>query len=180
MTQTDVIVSGLSRRCDNGWLRLGHQIWPCALGRAGRGYFKREGDGITPIGRWPIRQVLFRADRRQPMAHPPMPGIRLVRASDGWCDAAGDRNYNRHVRHPYGASAERLWRDDHLYDVIVVLGHNQRPRKQGGGSAIFLHVAEAKPDGTLKPTAGCVALRARDLQTVLHKISAGSHLRIVG
>ena len=179
MTQTDVIVSGLSHRSSNGWLRLGHLIWPCALGRTGRGHFKREGDGLTPIGRWPIRRVLFRADRR-PLAHPSIPGSSAVQANDGWCDADGDRNYNRYVRHPYAASAERLWRDDHCYDVIVVLGHNDRPRKQGGGSAIFLHVAEPANDGSLKPTAGCIALRPRDLQTVLRKISRNSYIRIVG
>lgn len=180
MTHTDVIVTGLSQRSNNGWLRVGHQIWPCALGRAGRGHLKREGDGLTPIGRWPIRQVWFRADRRLPLARPAMPDIKPVRPMDGWCDAVGDRNYNRFVRHPYPASAEQLWRDDHLYDVVVVLGHNDRPRKQGGGSAIFLHVAEAAEDGSLKPTAGCIALRPRDLRTVLHKIRPDSFVRVVG
>lgn len=109
-----------------------------------------------------------------------MPDIRPVKRDDGWCDAPGDPNYNRAVRHPYGASAERLWRDDHLYDVIIVLGHNELPRVQGGGSAIFMHVAESCDNGRLKPTAGCVALRARDLAVVLSKIGPRSFVRILG
>lgn len=82
---------------------------------------------------------------------------------DGWCDEAGDRNYNRPVRLPYPASHEAMRRTDNLYDVVVVLSHNQRPRSQGRGSAIFLHLAD--PEG--KPTAGCVALSRRDMETVL-------------
>jgi L,D-peptidoglycan transpeptidase YkuD (ErfK/YbiS/YcfS/YnhG family) len=82
-----------------------------------------------------------------------------LRADDGWCDAAGDRNYNRRVRHPYPASAERLWRQDGLYDLVVVLGYNDRPRLQGRGSAIFVHIA--RPG--YRPTAGCIALARADM-----------------
>jgi L,D-peptidoglycan transpeptidase YkuD (ErfK/YbiS/YcfS/YnhG family) len=82
---------------------------------------------------------------------------------DGWCDAAGDPNYNRGVRHPYPARAERMWRDDPLYDIVIVTSHNRCPRIQGGGSAIFIHVARAG----FAPTAGCVALERRALLRLL-------------
>jgi L,D-peptidoglycan transpeptidase YkuD (ErfK/YbiS/YcfS/YnhG family) len=82
---------------------------------------------------------------------------------DGWCDHPFDRNYNRPVRHPYPASAEALWRVDDLYDVVGVLGHNHRPRVHGAGSAVFLHLACAD----FAPTAGCVALRRRDILRLL-------------
>ena len=133
----------------------------CALGRSGQRPGKREGDGATPIGVWPLREVFYRADRiGRPRTRLP---VRALRADVGWCDEAGDRNYNRRVRQPYPSSAEMMWRSDGLYDLVVVLGYNDRPRRQGRGSAIFMHVAQPG----WKPTAGCVALRLHDLYRLL-------------
>lgn len=144
-----------------GWITLGSLRLPCAFGRSGPGYRKREGDGVTPIGVWRIELAFYRADRitRPRLAAPTRP----LHHQDGWCDATGDRNYNRLVRLPYPASSEELLRDDRLYDIVMVLSHNRRPRIMGAGSAIFLHVA--RPD--FGPTAGCVALRLADLQKLL-------------
>ena len=154
-------VSGRSRSATRGWFRVGSLIFPCALGRTGLSAAKREGDGATPSGTWRPVLVLYRADRGQrPRTGLP---VRALKPDDGWCDAVRDRNYNRWVRHPYPASAERLWRQDELYDVIVVLDHNRRPRIQGAGSAIFMHLA--RPG--YRPTEGCVALERRDLLLVL-------------
>ncbi|MDX2307874.1 MAG: L,D-transpeptidase family protein [Hyphomicrobium sp.] len=152
----------------SGWLRL-----PCALGRSGQRAIKREGDGATPVGRHRVERLMFRADRG------PRPGGGLpttaIAKNDGWCDAPEDRNYNRPVRHPYGTSAEHLWRTDALYDVVVILDHNQRPRVRGGGSAIFLHIARG--DG--HPTEGCVAVSRAGMRHLLGRLSAGDTL-IVG
>ena len=93
---------------------------------------------------------------------------------DGWCDDPVDRNYNRRVRHPYPASAERLWRSDHLYDLVVVLGYNDRPRVAGRGSAIFMHVAGPG----FAPTEGCVALRLPDLKRLLEEVPRGAVVTI--
>jgi L,D-peptidoglycan transpeptidase YkuD (ErfK/YbiS/YcfS/YnhG family) len=89
--------------------------------------------------------------------------MRAMTARDAWCDVAGDRNYNRLVRLPYPVIDERLWREDHLYDIVGVLSYNRLPRVQGAGSAIFIH--GARP-GYL-PTAGCVALALPDLVKLL-------------
>src|SRR5262245_43476871 len=134
-------------------------VVPCALGRAGSRVVKREGDGATPIGRWRVGEVFYRMDRlRRPRTQLP---VRPLRRLDGWCDAVGDRNYNRPVRHPYAASAEKLWRSDSLYDLILTLNHNTRPRVQGHGSAIFLHVA-----GPGYPTtAACIFCRCSNTAT---------------
>jgi L,D-peptidoglycan transpeptidase YkuD (ErfK/YbiS/YcfS/YnhG family) len=140
---------------------MGPLVLPCAIGRSGRSVRKREGDGATPSGAWRPVLVLYRADRVQrPRTVLP---VRRLKADDGWCDAVGDGNYNRWVRHPYPASAERLWRADALYDVVVVLDHNRRPRMQGAGSAIFMHLA--RPG--YQPTEGCVALARRHLLMLL-------------
>ncbi len=168
-----VVVRSLSPRATKGWLVYGNLRFPCALGRAGRRVRKREGDGATPAGAWPVRQAFYRADRMTR----PRAGIALrpLRQNDGWCETPGDRNYNRLVRRPYPSSAEAMWREDGLYDLVVVLGHNDRPRIPGAGSAIFMHLAR---DGFL-PTAGCVALRRGDLARLLAAMGQGTRVRII-
>lgn len=161
-------ISGSAR---TGWLALGDWRIRCALGRSGHRALKREGDGATPIGRFRLVAAYYRGDRiLRPRTQIP---LRALRRDDGWCDAAGDRNYNQHVRYPYAASAERMWREDGLYDVVVVLDYNRRPRVMGRGSAIFLHCAR---DG-FAPTEGCVALRRADLVRLLAVVRDGAALR---
>lgn len=116
---------------------------------------------MTPEGRWAIRHVFFRPDRgRRPKTALP---VSALQPDFGWCDAPGDPNYNRLVRLPYAASHERLWRDDRLYDLIMVLGFNDHPRAQGRGSAIFVHLAR---EG-YSPTEGCIALSRPDMIKLL-------------
>jgi L,D-peptidoglycan transpeptidase YkuD (ErfK/YbiS/YcfS/YnhG family) len=165
-------VTALAPGATRGIVKLGGLAFPCALGRSGRRAVKREGDGATPIGRWRLLQVLYRADHiGRPATGLP---VRPIRPRDGWCDAPADRNYNRPVRHPYPASAEQLWRADGLYDIVVVLSHNVRPRIRGAGSAVFMHVAQ--PGYT--PTAGCVALKCGHLRQLLARLAPGAEIYI--
>jgi len=151
----------LNRAATRGRLRVGNLVIPCLIGRSGIRASKREGDGATPAGLWTLRHVLFRADRvARPSTRLP---VSPIDPQDGWCDAPQDRNYNRLVRLPYPASHESLWRDDRLYDVVVILSHNERPRQAYHGSAVFLHIAD--PNG--RPTAGCVAVAPRDIGRLL-------------
>jgi L,D-peptidoglycan transpeptidase YkuD (ErfK/YbiS/YcfS/YnhG family) len=169
-----IVVRGLSARSTRGVLTYGNLTFPCALGRSGRRAGKREGDGATPLGSFALSHVLYRSDRL------PRPLTRLaistVARSDGWCDAPTDRNYNRPVDHPYPASAERLWRDDGLYDVVVVMDYNDHPRIAGRGSAVFMHVAAAG----LKPTEGCIALARPHLLRLLRAISPHTRVTVPG
>lgn len=146
----------------------------CAIGSGGilAASTKREGDGATPAGVWPMREVLYRADRL-PLPVTSLP-IRPLQQNDGWCDESSDKHYNQYVRHPYPASAEHLWRDDHLYDLVVVLGHNDRPVRPGAGSAIFLHIASPE----FLPSAGCVTLQKEDLLTVLREAKTNSCVEV--
>jgi L,D-peptidoglycan transpeptidase YkuD (ErfK/YbiS/YcfS/YnhG family) len=141
-----------------------------ALGRSGIRASKREGDGATPLGRFRVREVLYRADRgRRPRTRLP---VRAIEAQDGWCEDPHDRNYNRPVRLPYTASTESMKREDHLYDLVVVLGYNDHPRVKGRGSAIFMHLA--RPG--YRPTEGCVALARCDLERVLALLGPGDEI----
>lgn len=161
---------GTARCIAHGIARWGDRAFRCALGPAGIRRDKREGDGATPAGRFPLRRVLYRPDRLSP----PSTGLPVaaLTPADGWCDDPADAAYNRPVRLPCAARHERLWRDDAVYDVIVVVGHNDDPPRPGLGSAVFLHVAR----DDYAPTEGCVALALRDLLAVLAEAQPGDAL----
>jgi len=155
-------------------LYAGEKTYDCVYGRGGAlpAHEKTEGDGATPLGRWQLRRILYRPDRLDPPAST-LPVIPL-RSDDGWCDAPEDPLYNRPVSLPYPASHERLWREDHVYDVIVELGHNDDPVVPFRGSAVFMHMT--RPDRA--PTEGCIALERDDLIEVLAGTSSTSYLDI--
>lgn len=146
-------------------LRFADLDIPCAIGRGGAcsADAKREGDGCTPTGIWPLRAVLFRPGRvTLPTLALPW---RWTRASDGWSDGPADPAYNRPVRLPRPYSAENLQRTDALYDIIVVLGHNDAPPVPGAGSAIFFHLWT-----DAQPTEGCVAIAREDMLRLLPQL----------
>ena len=154
-----------------GWLLAGPLALPVALGRGGIRANKREGDGGTPRGTFRLRRLWWRADRMtRPMTQLP---VRRIRADDGWCEDPRDRHYNQPIRLKPDHPGDRLKRADRLYDLIIELDHNTRPRIAGRGSAVFIHVA--RPG--FAPTAGCVALKADALRRLIARI--GPRTRIV-
>jgi L,D-peptidoglycan transpeptidase YkuD (ErfK/YbiS/YcfS/YnhG family) len=159
-----------------GTLRCGDRRYRAALGRAGVRADKREGDGATPAGRFPLRRVLYRADRvARPVTRLPTAAIH---PSDGWCSVPDHASYNRKVELPHtGAGAGEVdpqWLEEDWCDVVVEIGYNDDPPVPGLGSAIFLHVARADRG----PTAGCVALGRDDLLEVLRELSGGAAIQI--
>lgn len=153
-------------------LSFNGKTYRCAIGRGGFSANKKEGDGATPIGTFPLRACWYRAD----VLPAPKTGLPLtiIHKDDGWCDDPKSPYYNQHVKLPFAASHEELWRLDGTYDIVVPLGYNDGPVVPGKGSAIFLHVA--KPGYT--PTEGCVALARADLLTVLAHAGTGSTIEI--
>ena len=152
---------------DGAWLDWGGGKRRAAIGPGGIAVKGGEGDGITPRGSWPVREIFYRADRiARPRTALP---LRAIEKDDGWCDAPGDPGYNRLVKLPYPAGAEAMWRDDHLYDLVAVLGFNDDPVVPGKGSAIFLHLA--RPDYSV--THGCVALAFADALAALEQLQPG-------
>lgn len=155
-----------------GVLRAGPHAIPVALGRGGIRANKFEGDGATPRGRFRLVRLWWRADR----APRPMTLIRTrpICIDDGWCEDASDRNYNRAVTALPDGKADRLWRKDGLYDFVIELDHNTRPRVARRGSAVFIHVARVN----FSPTAGCVALPAPALRRLLVQIARNTVIEI--
>ena len=160
----------------SGTLHFKGGKYRCVLGRSGIVHPKHEGDGGTPAGTFPLREVRYRADR----VPQPKTGLTTIKTNptDGWCDEAADPAYNRLVRMPYESDAEIMWREDNVYDVLAVIGTNDAPPVPGAGSAIFLHVARAGADGTLLPTAGCIAMKEDDLLAVLAGCKLGTMIDI--
>lgn len=148
-----------------GRLHAGPLALPCVLGPRGLTRTKREGDGGTPVGRFAVLGGFYRADRLgRPLTRVT---LRASQRDDGWCDDPASARYNKPVRLPFAGRHERMWREDRLYDLGLVVDYNQRRPRKGRGSAIFVHVMA--PGGT--PTAGCVGLRPGDLGRLLPRLS---------
>ena len=159
-------------RRTQGFLFAGALTLPVALGRAGILADKREGDGGTPRGHFHPLRLWWRADRL-PRPRTALP-VRRIRPADAWCEDPADRRYNRAIERSANEPGDRLRRADHLYDLIVEIDHNTRPRVSGRGSAVFIHLARA----AFAPTAGCVGLGARDLRILLQRLSPKTRIVI--
>ena len=153
-----------------GWMVAGPLAFPVALGRGGILANKREGDGATPRGRFRLRRLWWRADR-DPRPATLLP-VRPIAPGDAWCEDPADRRYNRPIR--ADGPGDRLRRDDQLYDLIIEISHNTRPRIARRGSAVFIHVA--RPG--LAPTAGCVAMAKPRLRRLLRHLGPQTRIEI--
>ncbi len=151
--------------------------WPggstrAACGRGGVRQDKREGDGASPAGTFPLLAGYYRADRRE--APPTSLAMVPLRPTDCWVDDPSDPDYNRLASLPYPGHHETMWRADALYDLVILIGYNTGPPVPGRGSAIFLHVAT--PD--FAPTAGCIAIDGDVLAGLLGFLGPGSTITI--
>jgi L,D-peptidoglycan transpeptidase YkuD (ErfK/YbiS/YcfS/YnhG family) len=174
MRKTSLSRLTVRRRAGNsrqGWLAAGPLALPVALGRTGIKANKREGDGATPRGTFRLKRLWWRAERHaRPATLLP---ARPIKQDDGWCEDPADRRYNRPVKLAPASHADHLARADTLYDFIIEIDHNTRPRVKGRGSAVFIHAA--RPG--LAPTAGCVALDGNALRRLLARL--GPRTKIV-
>jgi len=170
-------------KCTQAIVVADKRVFAGALGRGGISAGKREGDGATPLAppeprapppraRWALRAFCPGGGRMPAASRLPLVPIR---PDMGWCDAPADPNYNRPVRLPFKASHEKMERGDRLYDAVIVLDWNIRPRRRNCGSAIFLHVA--RPD--YRPTEGCVAISPAAMRWLLRHVSRRTVLRIL-
>jgi len=173
----EILVTPTSENPSRGILKLGSKIYPCALGKEGVVHAKSEGDNKSPVGEFNLRSVYYRYDKLRQPIYSKVPLMATLK-EDGWCDDPKDAAYNKSVMLPYHASAEKLWRDDDLYDVLVVLGFNDSPALPGKGSAIFMHVAKDLDDHEYLGTEGCVSLKKSDLLEILPKLTPETSLKI--
>ena len=178
MSDPSLSTEVLTVQADSGdsalaWAALGTRRWRCAVGAGGVREDKVEGAAATPAGEFPLRRLYFRNDRLV------LPKVRLparpISEHDGWCDDPRSPSYNRLVRVPNEWSHEKMWREDGLYDVVVVVGYNDDPPEGEWGSAIFLHIAR----DDMSPTRGCVAFARQDLIDLLPLLTPNTRLRVL-
>ena len=156
----------------NNYLHSDLGRFACAVGHAGLTTNKIEGDHKTPVGEFKFKKIYYRKDRLGEMIFQ-IP-FAIIRENDGWCDDPKSKLYNQHVQFPFDASAERLFRDDDLYDIICVLNYNTNPIVPGKGSAIFLHICKPNFAGT----EGCVAIEKKNILKLVNLIDFNTKLII--
>jgi L,D-peptidoglycan transpeptidase YkuD (ErfK/YbiS/YcfS/YnhG family) len=170
----NIIVTAKSATATTGTLEINGKRYDCTLGRGGvvSPAQKTEGDGKTPLGVFPLRQLLYRADRvTKPETQLP---VEILTPQTAWCENPAHADYNRKIALPHPAATDHMMREDHLYDYVVVIGYNDAPIVPGKGSAIFLHLA--RPGFTA--TAGCVGLRPADMLEALRHCGPSSKIEI--
>ena len=156
----------------SGYLKYKDFKFKCALGKAGIGEKKREGDNVTPTGTFKIVKIYYRSDRVKKISSK----LRLIEITKnmGWCDDPNSKNYNKLINLPSKFSHEKLFKKNNIYNVIVVLNYNMKPVIKNKGSAIFIHIAKKN----YQPTQGCIALKKNDLLKLLSKIRKNIKIKI--
>ena len=155
-----------------GLIKYKNLKFRCALGKAGIGEKKKEGDFITPKGKYKIIKVYYRADRIKKIKT----NFRLyqIKKNMGWCDDPLSKNYNKLIKLPSKFGHEKLYRKDKLYDLILILNYNFKPIIKNKGSAIFIHIANKN----YKKTMGCIGLKKKDLIFILKDIKKNIAVKI--
>ena len=136
----------------------------CSVGKRGIGLKRKEGDFITPKGKYKIKYIMYRKDRVKIQSK--IKKI-IIKKEMGWCDDPNSKDYNKLIKLPFRYSAEKLFRRDNVYDIVLVLNYNINPTYKGKGSAIFIHIAKKNYKNTL----GCIAVRKKDLKNIVKKIN---------
>ena len=154
-------------------LSFDNMSFKCAVGKNGITNNKVEGDGCTPSGIYLINQIYYRQDKVV------LPNINIpsigISKNFGWCDDVDSDSYNKIITFPFKQSAELLYRNDNIYDILCVIDYNQNPIIKNKGSAIFLHIAKPNYAGT----EGCIALNTADLIQLLSKMTTKTNIKII-
>ena len=156
----------------SGYLNYKNFKFRCALGKNGIRQKTREGDFVTPKGKYKLIKIYYRADRIKKISSP-LKKIK-IKKNMGWCDDINSKFYNKQIKINKKISHEKLYRKDNVYDIVVVLNYNINPIIKGKGSAIFLHVAKKN----YNKTQGCIALKKNELLNLVSKIKKNTQIKI--
>ena len=144
----------------------------CSIGKRGISINKKEGDKKTPKGEFKLKYILYRKDRILDLK------TRLkkivIKKRMGWCDDPNSNNYNKIINFPSKYSAEKLWKKENVYDIIIVIDYNLNPVIKNKGSAIFLHIAKRK----YQPTNGCIAVSKKNIRLMANVINKKTKIKI--
>ena len=157
----------------NKVLKYKNFLYKCAIGKNGITNSKIEGDKCTPTGIYSIEKIYYREDRLS------MPKLDFqtipINKNSGWCDDIRSTYYNKFIKFPFSYSAEFLYREDDIYNIICIINYNTNPIIKNKGSAIFLHVGNID----YSRTAGCLALKQDDLIELLQNIDLNTKINVL-
>tara|TARA_B100000161_G_scaffold42300_1_gene25930 strand:- start:721 stop:1221 length:501 start_codon:yes stop_codon:yes gene_type:complete len=145
----------------------------CALGKRGIAFKRKEGDFVTPKGKYKIKYILYRKDRIKKI-NSKIKKI-AIKKNMGWCNDSKSKNYNKLIKLPSVYNFEKLFKNNNTYDILIVLDYNMNPTIKNKGSAIFIHVAKKN----YKKTEGCIALKKNDLLKIIKKLKKNTVVKIV-
>ena len=145
----------------------------CSIGKSGIVKFKKEGDLTTPKGTFKLGSIYYRKDRNKYFKSKLK--TKIIKKNMGWCDDIKSSKYNREISFPFKYSAEKLYRNDKIYDIFINIKYNNSPIIKGKGSAIFLHLTDKK----YKKTKGCIAIIKKDFLKILPLINKKTKISII-
>ena len=152
-------------------LKLDDYIFKCSIGKNGIKSKKKEGDKCTPKGVFSLGKLYYRADRvKKPTTKI---STKIIKKNMGWCDDVTSKFYNKEMKINKNIKHEKLYRNDHVYDYLIVINYNTKKIKLGKGSAIFLHLTK-----NYKKTLGCVAVKKKDFLIILKLITKNTRIKI--
>jgi L,D-peptidoglycan transpeptidase YkuD (ErfK/YbiS/YcfS/YnhG family) len=156
----------------SGYLQYKNLKFRCALGKAGIKKKEKEGDNVTPKGIFKINSMYYRPDRIKNITT----AVKKIKIKKnmGWCDDPDSHFYNQQISLPNKFGHEKLYRNDHLYDLILFINYNTNPIIKNKGSAIFIHIAKKN----YKKTKGCIALKKKHLIELISKIKKNTQIEI--
>ena len=156
----------------NKKLYFGKYKIKCAIGKRGISKKKREGDACTPAGTFKFKRLYYRKDKLSKIKSylKKIP----IKKNMGWCDDPRSKSYNKLIKFPFIYSAEKLYKKESIYDVVLIINYNLKPIIKKKGSAIFLHIAKKN----YSPTKGCVAVSKQDMNLLLNFINKKTKLII--
>ena len=157
----------------NKFINIDNYNLKCAIGKRGTKKNKREGDKFTPIGTYRFISVYYRKDRINKIKTN-LEKI-VIKKNMGWCDDPRSKDYNKEIKFPFIYRAEKLYRSDNIYDIIIEIDYNKHPTIKNRGSAIFIHIAKRN----YSPTKGCIAMSKKDIKFFLGKISKNDKIKII-
>lgn len=155
------------QKSDGGWTPVIDGV-AAKIGPLGISHTYGESSSATPAGVFAIPSAFG----RQP---DPGSGLAYLRVdnADWWVSDVNSPLYNTHQRCARGtcpfdeSRSENLGEQGAVYDHALVMGVNSQ-RVPGGGSAFFVHVTNGAP------TAGCVAIPATTLVSIMRWIRPGA------
>ena len=172
----------VKKRNKKYFLKVNNKFFECQIGIGGlkNAAKKVEGDKTTPIGKWNLETLYYRADRVLIPKFKKKNILKINRITKhcAWCDDVRSLYYNKHINISNSSSLninyEKLWRKDNVYDIIIVISHNVKPTIKNKGSAIFIHCSFSDNRNTM----GCVALKKKDILILLKNLRANTFIKI--